>query len=297
MLSMTGFGEAQQQAGGEMTRVEIRAVNNRHFKLISRLPEGYNSLESDIEAVVRDQVRRGSLQLTLTVTRDLSPENCLLNEAIILGYFQQLQRLAKQCKPCDQAGVPHLEWGTLLNLPGAVGDTQRSKDLEQEWPVIQQVVRDCIGQLNTMRAREGAALAADLMSNLQVISRELQQIEGRAPEIVRAYETRLLDRINQLLSEHKVQADPTLIVREVGVFAERSDISEEIVRLRSHLQQFENMVQHETAPGRKLDFMIQEMLRETNTIGSKANDAQVARHVVEIKTAIERLREMVQNVE
>jgi uncharacterized protein (TIGR00255 family) len=130
-----------------------------------------------------------------------------------------------------------------------------------------------------------------------LIEQELDQIIRRAPEVVSAYEARLLERINQLLAEHNLNADPTMVVREVGVFADRADIAEESVRLRSHLQQFDVIMQSERHSGRKLDFLIQELLREANTIGSKANDAQIARHVVQIKTHIERLREMIQNVE
>ena len=242
---------------------------------------------------MRDPARRGSLKLNLIVSREASPDNYQLNAAVVLNYHRQLKQLSEQI----DGAVPQLEWNTLLALPGAVSDRQSKTDVEQEWPTIERVVRAGLEQLNAMRAREGQALAVDLLANCDVIARELSQVELRAPDIVRAYETRLLDRINQLLADQGVKAEPSVIVREVGVFADRADIAEEIVRLRSHLDQFASIVNHETAPGRKLDFMIQEMLRETNTIGSKANDAQVARHVVEMKTAIERLREMVQNVE
>ncbi len=137
----------------------------------------------------------------------------------------------------------------------------------------------------------------DLRANCQVIHSELEQIRRRSPEIIKAYQTRLQERLNQLLEPYDVQIEPSDIVKEVGLFADRLDVSEEIVRLSSHLEQFEQILGSDESAGRKLDFLIQEMLRETNTIGSKASDAQTARHVVQIKTNIERLREMVQNIE
>jgi uncharacterized protein (TIGR00255 family) len=148
-----------------------------------------------------------------------------------------------------------------------------------------------------MRAEEGAAMAADLHANCQAITRSLDSVDDRAPLVVEAYGRRLTERLNKLLDQYPVSIDPADVVREVGIFADRSDISEEIVRLRSHLRQFDSTACGEESNGRKLEFLIQEMLRETNTIGSKANDAEIARHVVEIKTAIERMREMIQNVE
>jgi uncharacterized protein (TIGR00255 family) len=290
---MTGFGEAQGQVPGETVRVEIRSVNNRHFKFLCRLPEGYASLESPIEALVRQSIHRGTVQLNLQITREVREEDYQLNERILLHYHRQLNAIRSRLQ--ELAEVP---LAAMLALPGVVTDASRKPvDLETEWPTVARVVRQGLDELEQMRTQEGQALAADLTTNCQVIQRELDQIEQRAPQIVRAYEIRLLDRINQLLSEHSVQTDPTAVIREVGIFADRTDFSEEIVRLRSHLHQFGLIMSTESSPGRKLEFLIQEMLRETNTIGSKANDAVVARHVVEIKTATERLREMIQNVE
>jgi uncharacterized protein (TIGR00255 family) len=169
--------------------------------------------------------------------------------------------------------------------------------VEHDWPVIEEALRDALDHLQQMRAREGEAMAADMLANHAVIVAEVDAIQGRAPVVVEAYAQRLRDRLNALLAEHEVRVEPADIVREVGIFAERSDIAEEIVRLRSHLEQFDQIMRSGDSVGRKLEFITQEMFRETNTIGSKANDADIARHVVEIKAAIERMREMIQNVE
>lgn len=290
---MTGFGDAQHQVPGMTVRVEIRSVNNRHLKLSTRLPEGYATLEAQLESLVRQHVRRGTLQVNLFVSREAAEGDYRINEQVLTGYHRQLTSLTARLH--DRTEIP---LAALLQLPGVVDDAGGHRlDAETEWLTVQPVIEAALERLNQMRAREGTALASDLLANCEDIRRELEQIEARAPEVVKAYEVRLLERINQLLSAHDVQAEPSAVIREVGIFADRVDIREEIVRLRSHLDHFDKIMHSEQAAGRKLEFLIQEMLRETNTIGSKANDARVAQHVVQIKTAIERLREMIQNVE
>jgi uncharacterized protein (TIGR00255 family) len=159
------------------------------------------------------------------------------------------------------------------------------------------VLTEALGRLTQMRVEEGRSMASDLSENLRTIARELESVEARAPLVVEAYRSRLTERLNKLLAEVGVRVETADVVREVGMFAERSDIAEEIVRLRSHLEQFAAVMDAAESQGRKLEFLTQEMFRETNTIGSKANDAALARHVIEMKTAIERMREMIQNVE
>jgi uncharacterized protein (TIGR00255 family) len=293
MRSMTGFGEAQEQTDSLTVRVEIRSVNNRHLKLSCRLPEGYLGLESRIEGVTRQFIRRGSLQLNVYAERPTKDEDYEINQSLLTHYHRQISSLSAKL---HDIGEIHLT--DLLQLPGVVREVPPADvDAEAEWQVVEAALRKALAHLDQMRQLEGQALASDLQTNCEAIAKELDQIEQRAPEIVKAYETRLLERINQLLADHNVQSDPSAVLREVGVFADRADISEEVVRLRSHLTQFDRIMRTEHAAGRKLEFLIQELLRETNTIGSKGNDAQVARHVVQIKTNIERLREMIQNVE
>jgi uncharacterized protein (TIGR00255 family) len=158
-------------------------------------------------------------------------------------------------------------------------------------------VTEALQQFSAMRAEEGQTMAVDMRANCRLILGELTQIESRAPLVIDAFRNRITDKLNKLLAEMGTRIEPADVVREIGIFTERSDISEEIVRLKSHLEQFETAMQVEEAAGRKLDFLTQEMFRETNTIGSKANDATIAHHVIEIKTAIERIREMIQNIE
>lgn len=293
MLSMTGHGEAQRQEAGVRVAVEVRTVNNRYLKVSLRISEGFSSLEPQIEAVIRDQLRRGTVTVNVRVDRESSPDDFRLNEVVLASYHRQIHELARR-----SAWASDVRIDSLLALPGVVAENAgRLADVDAVWPVVQRTLQEALEKLSQMRAEEGAAMSRDLQANCQAIAADLDQVEQRAPLVVEGYRKRLLERVNKLLEEFGLEIQPADVVREVGLFTDRSDMSEEIVRLRSHLQQFEAIARTEQGSGRKLEFVIQEMLRETNTIGSKANDAEIARHVVEIKTAIERMREMIQNVE
>jgi uncharacterized protein (TIGR00255 family) len=290
---MTGHGEAHGHQDGLSVAVEVRSVNNRYFKLNFRASEGYAALESQVEAIVRQQIRRGTVQLTLRVDRQASPDDYRLNSTVIAGYLRQLNAMAKEGIKVDGVRAE-----SLLQLPGVICEPVADWTMvETHWPFIEPVVKEAVKQFAAMRAEEGETMAVDMRSNCQLILRELQQIELRSPQVIDAFRGRITDKLNKLLAEMGARIEPGDVVREIGIFTERSDISEEIVRLKSHLEQFETAMKVEEAGGRKLDFLTQEMFRETNTIGSKANDAQIAHHVIEIKTAIERMREMIQNIE
>lgn len=293
LLSMTGHGEAQRQQDGVAVAVEVRTVNNRYLKTTFRTSEGYGALEPNIEAVVRRHIRRGTVQVNVRVDRQASPDDFKLNEVVLASYQQQLEAVRKKAGSTEP-----VQLDALLMLPGVIDEAAcRQISAEADWPLVEQTLDEALQNLSLMRAEEGAAMAADLHANCEVIATELDRIEERAPLVVEAYRKRLTERLNKLLEEYEVSIEATDVVREVGIFADRGDISEEIVRLRSHLKQFDAIAAGEESNGRKLEFLIQEILRETNTIGSKASDAEIAGHVVEIKTAIERMREMIQNVE
>jgi len=293
LLSMTGHGEAHRHQTGMAIAVEVRTVNNRHFKLTVRSSEGYAALEPLVEAVVREHVRRGTVQVNLRVDRELTSDDYRLNEAVLVGYMKQLDVILQQ----HGFGEP-VRFDSILALPGVVNELGATFDAaESHWPLIEPVLSEALTNLAQMRSAEGKAMLADLNSNLQIIARELAEIEARAPLVIEGYRGRIQERLAKMLTEFGVTIGPADVAREAGLFAERTDISEEVVRLKSHLEQFDKVMQKEETPGRKLDFLTQEMFRETNTIGSKANDAEIARHVIEIKSIIERIREMVQNVE
>jgi uncharacterized protein (TIGR00255 family) len=290
---MTGFGEARSQRDGMVIAIEVRTINGRHFKLSFRASEGYAALEPDIEAATREIVRRGTVQLNLRVERRAAVDDYRINTDVLENYRRQLA-----------AFTGHSEWNDaddlrmLLSLPGAIDEHAASEhDPRDDWPVIEPVLREALAALTRMRAEEGVALAADLAHNGRQILEHLDAIARRAPEVTTSYQSRLTSRVQQALSELNVTVEPADLLREISLFADRSDISEEIVRLRSHIQQYEAALMLPESSGRKLEFIAQEMGREINTIGSKASDADISRMVVEIKTALERIREQIQNVE
>jgi len=273
-------------------RVEIRTVNNRHFKLSLRLSEGFGSLEPRIDKVVRERIRRGTVQMMMRI--DVQASGALaINQDQLTAYYQQIekvhQRLALET-PVQLEG--------LLALPGVVNEgSDRGDEVEEVWPVAHAALLQAIDTLEEMRKSEGAAMDQDLRANCSFIGDELSLIEARAPLVVENHRDRLMERVNRLLQDHGVKLETNDVIREMGILADRIDIAEETVRLRSHLEQFSVTCSSDESLGRKLEFLIQEMFRETNTIGSKANDAEIAQHVVQIKSAIERLREMIQNIE
>jgi len=273
--------------------VEVRTINNRYFKLTMKCGEGYNLLESEIEQTVRDQIRRGTVQVNLRIDRLTAADDYLINRGVLAGYREQLQSLYDEWHVVEQ--VP-LE--TLLELPGVVIENpNRKTDVMGQWPTIRETLVAAMTNLAKMRADEGAHMAEDLRGNLRVIAAELAKIEARAPQTAEQYRKRLTERVQAALAEHQITLNASDLLKETAVYADRSDISEEIVRLKSHLVQFEKFVQAEESAGRKLEFLTQEMFREINTIGSKANDVEISTYVIEIKTAVERIREMIQNVE
>jgi uncharacterized protein (TIGR00255 family) len=290
---MTGHGAARVHREGYHVYLEVRTINSRYYKLSVRVPEGFAALEASIDDVVRRHVRRGTVQVDARVERDVAPDNFRINEAVLAGYARQLRAIRLSL----EAEEP-IRLESLLLLPGVVDERSTDAgDLEELAPLIDEALVQALEHLKQMRAEEGKAMAADLLSNCQLIAEELQRIEQRAPVVAENYRGRLTERLNRLLADYQVEVEAADIVREVGLFAERSDISEEVVRLRSHLDQFQAIMGSSRAEGRKLEFVTQEMFREANTIGSKSNDADIAHRVVEIKAAIERIREMIQNVE
>lgn len=290
---MTGHGEAHREFDRMTVSVEVRSVNSRYLKLSFRGGDGYGALEPNVEAVVRRIVRRGTVQVNLRIDRQATADDYHLNLQVLAGYRKQLEKLCDQLHVADSI---HLE--SLVMLPGVIDESAaRTVDLENDWPPVEETLTAALENLGRMREDEGRAMAEDLRANLAVVAGELDAIQKRAPLVAESYRDRLTERLKKLLAEHEVTVETADVVREVGLFAERSDISEEVVRLRSHLEQFEAIMNLPESNGRKLDFLTQEMNRETNTIGSKANDAEIARHVVDIKSSIERIREMVQNVE
>ena len=293
LLSMTGFGESHCHENGLAVSVEVRTINSRYFKLTVRASEGYAALEPHVEEAVRRAVHRGTIQVTLRVEHLRAAEDYRLNVDVLEGYHNQLEELKRQWNLKEDITI-----NALLPLPGVVNeDPLIFHDAEADWPIIGRTLETALEHLGRMRAEEGRAMAADLAANCRAVTACLEQVESRSPQAVEDYRNRLHEKLQKILEKHSVALDPSDLIKEVSLFADRSDISEEIVRLRSHVEQFLSTMELPESSGRKLEFLTQEMVREANTIGSKANDVEIARCVIEIKTAIERIREMIQNIE
>jgi uncharacterized protein (TIGR00255 family) len=284
---MTGHGQSLVQNSAVRVLAEVRSVNNRFLKTHIHCDLNANR-QSQLESLIKRFVNRGSLNLKIKLDRLQKSDNYRLNEDVIRAYWLQLTEIAGSSQ--------HVNVESILVLPGVVQETISDDDSEI-WPAVESAVTQALEKLIEMRALEGAVMKRDMLQNCDEISRSLDEIPTLAARSVDSFAQRMTDRITQLLEKHDITTQPADVIREVGIFAERIDISEEIVRLSSHVEQFRKICELDESSGRKLDFLVQEMLRETNTIGSKANDADIANHVIGVKTAIERIREMVQNVE
>lgn len=291
ILSMTGYGEAQHNEGGVSYALEIKSLNNRYFKTAIKLPEHLSLFEGEVEKLLRTRLSRGSLTYNLRL-RDKSPAAAQeINVAAVNSYLAQLSRVQSD-------GRVQVDLAAILALPGVCQTPELShEEKERQWRIIADLTHRAVEQLIAMRRTEGQAVRADLLGQCGQIREHLQVVAERAPAVIVEYHQRLLQRANELISQAKLQLQLDDVKREVAVYAERCDINEELARLASHLDQFERLCDRNEAAGRKLDFLAQEMLREANTIGSKANDSTIAHRIVEIKGAIDRLKEQVQNVE
>jgi uncharacterized protein (TIGR00255 family) len=291
ILSMTGYGEAHRAEDGVAYTLELKSLNNRYLKTSIKLPEHLSVFESEVEKLLRERLDRGSVTFVLRVRDTRADAAQEINVAALQSYITQLGKVT--------SNVPvQIDVAAILALPGVVQPPEISEaDRERQWRVIAGLADDALKHLLSMRQAEGLAVRDDLLGHCRQIRTRLALIAERAPQVVQDYHQKLLQRTNELLAQSKLQLELDDLRREIAVFAERCDISEEIARLTSHMDQFAKLCDSSERAGRKLDFLAQEMLREANTIGSKANDATVAHNVIEIKGAIDRLKEQVQNVE
>jgi uncharacterized protein (TIGR00255 family) len=291
--SMTGYGDAEGQLNGVTYTLEIKTVNSRYLKANIKLPETVAFLEEDIEKLLRKNLSRGTVNYVLRLKN--APANVLfdIDEPALKTLMETLNRIATSANiQCP------IDIGTLLNLPGILEPASPDEEIaEQIKKTVLDITQEAIEKLKQMRAAEGAALEADLKQNCSAIKQDLELIRVRSEIVLHKYAERLRKRVNELLAEAKLKLDEETLAREVAIFAERSDISEEIARLDSHLQQLLDGCQINGQAGRRLDFISQEMLREANTIASKASDSEITSCVVNIKCRIDRIKEQIQNVE
>ena len=292
---MTGYGEASAHVDGTHYFVQIRTLNGKYFKATVRLQDEFDALEAELESALRKRIARGTAAVKATCTDETGAAAQEINCKALDRYVAQLDG----SEHVKSGRVP-LDIGAILQLPGVLQPpVDEGERIGRVREVFSRLLNEAADKLIGMRTSEGQLLADELRSQLGVISARLEVVRGRAPEVVRDYEQRLQSRIEQLVRESGATAEPVEIIREVASYAERTDIAEEIQRLGGHVDQFGELLSSgkDTPVGRTLDFMAQEMLREANTMSSKSFDTDISRAIVDIKGAIDRIKEQVQNVE
>ncbi len=299
LVSMTGFGAATSCENGFVVSCEIKAVNNRFMKNSFRLPDGFGSIESKIDELLRAKIVRGSVNFSMKIERETVATDFEVNFDAVKRYVDESRRFAE-----ENPELPKFnglgDWAEYLRLPGVIRDksnADRENLPELLWGTIAKTVEEALEKFQVMREVEGAATQKYLADNIQMLRDSIAEVKAFAPKVVELYRERLQERIAKVMNDNGLSLDPSDLIREVAVYTDRVDISEEISRFYSHLDQFDAAMLTEKACGKKLDFLTQEMFRETNTIGSKANSPDVLKYVVEMKSTIERIRENVQNVE
>ena len=293
MKSMTGYGRGECAQNGFKITVESSSVNRKQSEIAVNLPRDLEPLEAQMRDVINRSVSRG--RLTVRVVLHAAESNVAgqvrLNRSLAKAYAKELAKLAKELKLAETITLD-----LLMRAPGVLQTDDDVADAEDFWPAVEKALTKSLADLVKMREREGSHLAKDLRARMKLIAEAVVRIQTQAPEVQKRYRDNLLERIRSAGLEVPGLDDERLL-KEVVYFADRSDISEELTRLQSHFQQFDDCVKSKEPVGRTLDFLSQEMNREINTIGSKANDALISREVVTIKAELEKFREQVQNVE
>lgn len=291
LKSMTGYGRSELTLGEYTIVAEVRSVNNRYLDCNIRLPRAYTAAEDALQRAVKGSISRGKVDLFLTVEHPSGEQSAVqVNQAVAAGYLAALKSLKETY---SLSGEPTL--ALLAGMPDVFRVEKPAEDLERVTAYLVEAVNAALADFSAMRSREGEKLFEDLSGRLDTLEGYVTRVEERSPETVKAYRERLTARLAEVLADR--QLDESRILTEAAIFADKTAVAEETVRLRSHISQFRGMMAGTQPIGRKLDFLIQEMNRETNTIGSKCNDLELSTVVVEMKAEIEKLREQVQNIE
>ena len=291
--SMTGFGRCRTVLHGREISVEIKSVNHRFFEFSCRTPKGYGFLDDTLKALVNSRVSRGKIDMFVTVgAAEDTPAEVKINHSLVSGYINAMKEIS------ETYGIENDVTVTAISRFPDVYTVSKAPENEEE------ITADVLDAANTaidgfiaMREAEGEKMKADILGRAEVILATVDEIDERSPQTVKEYEERLLDRINRTLQDYNINIDEQRVLTEVAVFADKVAVAKETVRLRSHFAQLSKIMESQTPIGREIDFIIQEMNREANTIGSKVQDAEIAHKVVKIKSEIEKMREQIQNIE
>ncbi len=290
LKSMTGFGRAEMVIEGFTVSVQIRSVNHRYMDIALRIPRFYNFLEDKIRQKVAEYISRGKIEVSVSLKEQEGDDRVItLNRPLAQNYIEVLKELASLGVEDD------IKVSTVARYNDIFSVEYKEIDEDKMFEIIGTALTSAFSEFNKMRSEEGERLEKDILFHLDNIANELSKIEAQAPETVKLYRENLENKMRELLGDAKV--DEARLITETAIFADKVAIDEETVRLRSHIKAFKSALNTDKPIGKKLDFIIQEMNRETNTIGSKANDIEIASMVVEIKSEIEKIREQIQNIE
>ncbi len=289
--SMTGYGRAQQLVDGMNITVEIKSVNHRYFEFSSKLSRTYGFLDEKLKSFFNGKLTRGKMECFVQIEAVEEPDTVIsLNHSLVKGYLDAYKELA---------ATYGLENDVKISDISRVGDIftvrKQAADEDRIWAAVSVVAEAALAGFISMREREGARLRDDVLSRLDEIMKNVEFIEARSPETVAEYNEKLLGRLRELLNDTHI--DEQRILTEAAIFADKIAVAEETVRLRSHISQLRLFLDSSEAIGKKMDFLVQELNREANTIGSKAQDVEIARRVVSVKAEIEKIREQIQNIE
>lgn len=289
--SMTGFGRGEAVGHGKKFSVELKSVNHRFAEVSLRMPKQYSPLEERARRQILARVSRGRIDGFISVDQyEEKPPTVKVDKELASSYYKAMKELLAGLGIQDSVKADH-----ILALPGVLSVEEEPEDLEELWPVLEEAVNIALDGLSQMRETEGTRLRDDLLARLEKIRQTTVDIEDRSPVVVEDYKTRLTQRLSEWLADSTL--DMNRVMAEVAIFAEKSSITEEIIRLGSHISQALDSLQTDRPVGRKLDFIIQEMNREINTIASKSGDIKISEAVVEVKSELEKIREQVQNLE
>jgi uncharacterized protein (TIGR00255 family) len=290
---MTGFGRGEAVGNGKRMQVEMKSLNHRYLEIFLRMPALLSTLETEIKKKIGERFSRGKIEVSIRMDNEATQDGTqalMLNLPLVRQYYSLLNQIKEELKLPDEVTLEMMSGFRDLFVPKEI-----EEDLAGLWADLEGALDVAMDKLTDMRITEGEALGRDLACRMNKIQKLLGIIALRAPEVVGEYRQRLIDRIRELTQGMNV--DEARIHQEVAILAEKSDITEEVVRLESHIGQFMELLVGEEAIGRKVDFLIQEMNREINTIGSKSGDGETARQVIEIKSELSKVREQIQNVE
>jgi uncharacterized protein (TIGR00255 family) len=292
IFSMTGYGRGEVETQIHKVTIEMKSVNHRYSEVLVKMPKKLNMFEDRIKNMVKNSISRGRLEIYINFDEQVGEDFMMKpNFAVIDQYVNSLNAIKDRYEIKEDISL-----SLLARYPDALSIEYKQADEELIWKLLEEAMQKTLNSMMEMRKNEGDKLAEDILGRVSGIQETLEKIEAQSPQLVEAYQTRLQDRIKELLSG-VAEVDEVKIIHEVAIFADKTNIAEEVVRLRSHFVQIEEICKSGGAIGRKLDFLIQEMNREINTIGSKSPDINIANAVIEVKSEIEKIREQVQNIE